>query len=640
MSAEKIIEIAVLVAGIDEEYQSSVIEGINDSAKRYNVNVSYFSAFGGVMTSSLYDIGEYNIYELVNYDKYDGAILLTNTINDPVEKKKIVDKAKCANIPVVVLDCDDYNEFYNISIDNSAAMRDIVRHVIKVHNARNINYVSGPLVNPEALDRYEAFIQVMKENNIEVDERRVYFGEFRAIDGVRSVENILSSGLPMPDAIICANDAMALAAVVTLEDHGYVIPRDVIVTGFDNTYYASHYCPSLTTVSRPLFDAGYKACEQLVKLIGGEVFDNNIVLKSEAVFSESCGCLRDDHDDMRTYKKSTFKVLEKCRTDISLLNRMTSELADTESKDANVSIVGKYFRETDCDQFCMCLCSDWEGAFSDELSSSSINNYHINGYTPKMSSPMIWSKGKISSVDSFNSEDIFPKPFTTGGNVSYIFPLHFRARCLGYCIISNGSFPYKSLLCHSMLMNISNSIDNIRKLIYLNSVIDELNKLYVVDPLCGIYNRNGFIKNTEDIYKKCEREGLPILISFIDMDGLKSINDSYGHKEGDFALQKLASVILSCSKNGRICARFGGDEFIIFGAATGMGDIEPLESAFLEQLEKMNRMIDKPYNIDASIGTVVTDVKPDIPLFSIITQADEIMYERKKKKKTSKYLRR
>ena len=54
----------------------------------------------------------------------------------------------------------------------------------------------------------------------------------------------------------------------------------------------------------------------------------------------------------------------------------------------------------------------------------------------------------------------------------------------------------------------------------------------------------------------------------------------------------------------------------------------------------MNRMIDKPYNIDASIGTVVTDVKPDIPLFSIITQADEIMYERKKKKKTSKYLRR
>ena len=136
MSAEKIIEIAVLVAGIDEEYQGSVIEGINDSAKRYNVNVSYFSAFGGVMTSSLYDIGEYNIYELVNYNRFDGAILLTNTINDPVEKKKIVDKAKHANIPVVVLDCDDYKEFYNISIDNSAAMCDIVRHVIKVHNAR------------------------------------------------------------------------------------------------------------------------------------------------------------------------------------------------------------------------------------------------------------------------------------------------------------------------------------------------------------------------------------------------------------------------------------------------------------------------------------------------------------------------
>lgn len=640
MSAEKIVEIAVLVAGIDEEYQGSIIEGINECAKKYNANVSYFSAFGGVMTNSLYDIGEYNIYELVNYDKYDGAILMTNTINDPVEKNKIVDKVKQAGIPVVVLDCDDYEEFYNISIDNSTAMRDIVRHVIEVHNARNINYISGPLANPEALDRYEAFLQVMKEHDLEVDQRRVYFGEFRAIDGVRGVEEILASGLPMPDAIICANDAMALAAVVTLENHGFVIPDDVIVTGFDNTYYASHYCPPLTTVSRPLNEVGLRSCEQLIKIIGGETFENNIVLKSNAVFSESCGCLSHDSDDMRSYKKSTFKVLERCRTDISLLNRMTSELAETESTEADIKIIGDFFHETDCEQLCLCFCSCWDNAFSDRWSAADERNYQVHGYTEKMSCPMIWNKGEISSVDSYNSADIFPKPFKTGGNISYILPLHFRERCLGYYIISNGNFPFKSLLCHSMLMNISNSIENIRKLIHLNSVIEELDKLYVVDPLCGIFNRNGFIRNTDEIYKKCEREGSPILISFIDMDGLKHINDCYGHKEGDYALQRLASVIMSCSKNGRICARFGGDEFIIFGAARGKEDIEPLENAFLQQLENMNRVLDKPYSIDASIGTIVTYIKPEIPLFSLITQADEIMYERKKKKKTSKYLRR
>ena len=71
MNPDKIIEIVAMVAGIDEEYQNSVIDGINESARKHNVNVTYFSAFGGVMTNSLFDAGEYNIYKLINYDKFD-----------------------------------------------------------------------------------------------------------------------------------------------------------------------------------------------------------------------------------------------------------------------------------------------------------------------------------------------------------------------------------------------------------------------------------------------------------------------------------------------------------------------------------------------------------------------------------------
>ena len=123
------------------------------------------------------------------------------------------------------------------------------------------------------------------------------------------------------------------------------------------------------------------------------------------------------------------------------------------------------------------------------------------------------------------------------------------------------------------------------------------------------------------------------------MDGLKLINDNYGHKEGDFALQRLASVISSCCGKNRICARFGGDEFIILGYGAKDGDIQKLESEFKNQLDIVNHTINKPYKLSASIGTIVTDVTPDLLLFTLITQADEIMYERKKKKATSRYLR-
>ena len=150
--ADKIIEIAVLVAGINEEYQCSVINGINSCAKERNINVSYFSGFSGVISNGRYDVGEYNIYNLVNYQKFDGVILMTNTIGDPIEKNKIIQNVKDSKLPVVVLDCDDYPEFLNISIDNTAAMREIVKHVIKVHGAQRINYISGPLANPEAME--------------------------------------------------------------------------------------------------------------------------------------------------------------------------------------------------------------------------------------------------------------------------------------------------------------------------------------------------------------------------------------------------------------------------------------------------------------------------------------------------------
>ena len=71
---------------------------------------------------------------------------------------------------------------------------------------------------------------------------------------------------------------------------GYKVPEDVIVTGFDNTYNAKHHLPALTTVSRPLDEAGYKACEVILKVIKGKKQKGTIALKSSPVFTESCGC--------------------------------------------------------------------------------------------------------------------------------------------------------------------------------------------------------------------------------------------------------------------------------------------------------------------------------------------------------------
>ena len=130
------------------------------------------------------------------------------------------------------------------------------------------------------------------------------------------------------------------------------------------------------------------------------------------------------------------------------------------------------------------------------------------------------------------------------------------------------------------------------------------------------------------------------MISFIDMDGLKYVNDNYGHDEGDFALRKLAELIKDSCLPGQVCARFGGDEFITIGSGLTEDDVAQFELDFCKRLKEVNQVINKPYELNASIGTYLTTVTDDMKLFALIAKADQIMYEQKKRKSPSRYLRR
>lgn len=626
MFSEKVINIAVFVAGIDEEYQNNIIIGINSYAQKNNINVSYFAAFGGMIESKLYDKGEYSIYDLVNLDNFDGAILMTNTINDDEAKKKIIENIKDYKVPAVVFDCDDCSEFYNISINNNNAMREIVRHVITEHKAEVINYISGPMSNPEAVARLNAFREVMAENNLKVDERRVYYGEFRSADGRCAIEQCMKSGLKLPDAFICANDAMALTAISTLEKYGFHIPDDVIVTGFDYTYSARNFSPLLTSVKRPLLQMGSYACQVLINLIRGQE-PLSEELEASCVFTESCGCASQLSEQGEEYRKIAYKKIEKTNSDIQKLNILAARLAEAESDTQLFDVIKKFVSELGCERFALCLSSNWQ------------ETYHSSDYDDifdTLTAPLIWTKEKTESVDFFKGSEGDPMRLEKGGNINYYLPLHFSNKVHGYYIITNSDFPINSLLCHTFSMNVSHSIENLRKLSHIKKAVDELNRIYVIDPLCDIYNRNGFIKFADEIFRDCVKNNKRIMLTFIDMDGLKFINDNYGHDEGDFAIQRLASVIKSCCRYDELCARFGGDEFVLFNSNATLSSAESLEKRFNAKLESINQIINKPYKISASLGSYTVKVSEEDTLYKIIKQADELMYEVKKNKKNSR----
>ena len=134
------------------------------------------------------------------------------------------------------------------------------------------------------------------------------------------------------------------------------------------------------------------------------------------------------------------------------------------------------------------------------------------------------------------------------------------------------------------------------------------------------------------MYKDCVKDKKRIMLSFVDMDGLKFINDNYGHNEGDFAIQRLAGVINECCDHSAICARFGGDEFVIFDTNASEGSPESLARKLSVKLDSINAIIKKPYTLSASVGSILSVPGENDTLYSLIKQADDKMYEVKKKK--------
>ena len=106
--------------------------------------------------------------------------------------------------------------------------------------------------------------------------------------------------------------------------------------------------------------------------------------------------------------------------------------------------------------------------------------------------------------------------------------------------------------------------------------------------------------------------------------------------DGDFAIKKLAEAITESVRPDSVCARFGGDEFVIFNKNVSDKDAESFERKLNRKLENKNEIFNKPYKISASVGSIITVANDDTTLFNLIQQADDAMYEIKKRKKNSR----
>ena len=170
----------------------------------------------------------------------------------------------------------------------------------------------------------------------------------------------------------------------------------------------------------------------------------------------------------------------------------------------------------------------------------------------------------------------------------------------------------------------------------LKYVVDELENLYIRDPLTGLYNRRGMDKLKYGMIEQARSLGGFVTIICADIDNLKPINDLYGHEAGDNAILRTANAIEASMPKGSICTRTGGDEFCIILSHKNENDVDE----FIEQIDKFladyNRTSGLPYKIGCSCGYSSIHSDRIVSLENMMTLADEDMYRVKARRKTNR----
>jgi len=157
----------------------------------------------------------------------------------------------------------------------------------------------------------------------------------------------------------------------------------------------------------------------------------------------------------------------------------------------------------------------------------------------------------------------------------------------------------------------------------------ELRQLALTDELTCLYNRRGFFAAAVQQLKLATRKGQSLLLLYCDLDNLKKINDSYGHREGDLALIRSADAMEKAFRGSDILARLGGDEFVVLASEASSATQEVLLRRFQKTLKKANAG-ETRYELSVSVGVARFDPKHPISLGELMAQADEAMYEQKR----------
>lgn len=624
--------IAVIICDVHHTYQQRILKGIIQQAHALNYDVAVFTMFMNFDEETNYQYGENNIFKIINYDLFEAVIYIPNSASK-LAQRELFDqslKTKC-KAPVIALEFDE-PQYYNVGVDDVQGFDELVSHLIEHHHLQDIVCLTGFQHNMQAEARLKGYCQAMRRHGLPINSNNIIYGDFWVAAALDLAQKLASGERPLPEAVVCVSDFVAMSLCNRLIELGIRVPEDILIAGYDAAKESSHNVPSITSYSRPLTGMGMQAVLKAHELLTGERVQPVSEEKGRLITAESCGCGEDFALRLIRHQKRI-----RSATDYADLYN-TSHMAESlnSAKTLNMClerISGFLYLLHGMTDYYLCMCDKW-----DDYECEENNGTDYREYTDTMRLRIKVKDHDGAIVDEpFDRSCILPALFEESviPRVWYFTPLHFNERCFGYEVLGYGTQPLAfDKLYQTWTSNLNNALEFVRMRNIYNSMHQRLYMASIRDTLTGLFNRKGFWRYSAEMFAKAINTGKPFLVIAADLDCLKLINDTYGHLEGDNAISVTANVLNTCLNHGEVCARTGGDEFVAVGCADYTEEmIAQYLNNMAQSFQWYNSTSEKPYEVGASFGYVCKTVTEHDSLQEILDEADARMYANKVERK-------
>ena len=637
--------VAVLVPSFAVEYSLEFLAGIYDYFNEKDVRVLVAHSRYYHDSTGAFNYQYWSVINLLKSEEVDVVICASGMYTSTMSRDEIANELKSfLNKPVISVALDfDFEECHSITqrINCDEIFYEIVNHLKTKHGCTNFAFLSANSLNSEeGNERYRAFLNAIKRCDLEFSSENEIEGKFVYEIAKNELKNKYKSKKDIKfDALVAANDAMAIAAMDYFAEIGIDVPEDVKVVGFDDSISSRLVHPRLSTISQNVYGQGYRAAEIANNILDGKFVEKNEITELRAIYRQSCGCVDKRNPDPICLDSYGNQSIEK--DVVTVKENYADVIRDKVGIIIFMDIVksSNTLRQLFYDLAYIVHTAKFENMqisfYKEPVYLDSKEDFVVPDCAEiKMFFDSERNVGLFVEDEYFNPrKTLFSEKYLTETcGMHIIQPIFSGEVNYGYIIskIKSKEFVDYGVYLKILINALSQSYDYTYQLLEnekLKIENTDLNEVSRTDELTKILNRRGFKEKGQRAIDLAQETLQPVVVFFGDMDGLKKINDTYGHEMGDKAIKLQAEVLKKAFRSDDIVGRLSGDEFGIIAVGMHLDRIDSVKEQIATLSEKISKKNKLPFTLSISLGAV--DLQSSSNLKRLLSEADKKLYVEK-----------